>query len=342
MLKVAILGGTGYTGKYLIQFCNNHPFIDIMHIYANTTAGENLYNIFPELIGGIENQTIKSITTVSADYDAYFIALPHGTSVEIISKLLSYDKLVIDLGGDYRLDSNKLCKEWYGFSHTNEALLQSKIYGLAEFADYSSGTKLIANPGCYPTAALLSLIPIIKYFEMEIISISVNAYSGTSGAGKKADANLLLSEMDGNVKAYNVNKHRHEPEIYQELSKEGKINSFSFTTHLLPISRGIYSTASIHFNKLVKAENIMDTYLDAYSKSQFVRIRENPPSLSWVINTNYCDISISVKENVLIVNAAIDNLIKGAAGQAFQNLNKYFGWDESLGIKTNLLAINNY
>jgi len=338
MLKAAIIGGTGYTGKYLLKYCSNHPFIDEMNIYANTSAGSTLHDVFPELVGIVENQIIKSAEKITEDYDVYFVALPHGKSVEVINKLVNSGKLIIDLGGDFRLDKNDLYDKWYGFQHENESLLQDKIYGLAEFAEYNKEVNLIANPGCYPTAALLSLIPAIKSFSNDILSVSVNSYSGTSGAGRKANTALLLSEMDGNVKAYNVNEHRHQPEVYQELSKNGKINSFSFTTHLLPIARGIYSTASIHFKDKVNEEAVNKAYKEAYSNSEFVRLRETPPSLSWVVNTNYCDIAISVKDNVLIVNAAIDNLIKGASGQAMQNLNKYFGWKESLGIKNNQLS----
>ncbi len=341
MLNAAIIGGTGYTGKYLIQYCNQHQFIDELHIYANTTAGKNLFDIFPELVNEVDDIIIESADEISNEHDVYFVALPHGKSIEVITELIKSDKLIIDLGGDFRLDSNELYNQWYGFHHQDETILQNKLYGLAEFADYSRGLKLIANPGCYPTAALLSLIPIVKSFGNEIISISVNSYSGTSGAGKKADPNLLMSEMDGNVKAYNVNKHRHQPEILQELVKKGNVNSFSFTTHLLPISRGIYSSSSIHLSKSINEDFVMNSFFESYNNSEFIRIRETPPSLNWVVNTNYCDLSISVKDNIIIVNSTIDNLIKGASGQAIQNMNNYFGWNESLGIKKSQKSVIN-
>jgi N-acetyl-gamma-glutamyl-phosphate reductase len=340
MLNAAIIGGTGYTGKYLLQYCSQHPLIDKMNIYAKTSAGRYIYDIFPELVNMIDNIKVNTIDDLADEYDVYFIALPHGKSIEVVESLISNDKLIIDLGSDFRLDDSLLYEKWYGINHPFKEFLNNKIYGLAETAAYNKSINLIANPGCYPTSALLSLIPIVKDHSEKINSISINSYSGTSGAGKKADINLLLSEMEGNVKAYNVNNHRHQPEIEQELSKYGKIDKLSFTTHLLPIARGIYTTSSIHLIEPINEKNIKESFLEVYEKKQFIRLREAPPSLNWVVNTNFCDLSISVKEKVIIVNCAIDNLIKGASGQAIQNLNNYFGWDESLGL-VKYYGINN-
>jgi N-acetyl-gamma-glutamyl-phosphate reductase len=164
------------------------------------------------------------------------------------------------------------------------------------------------------------------------LSVSCNAYSGTSGAGKSPKSELLLSEMDGNVKAYNVNQHRHEPEILQQLFKNGFHSPFSFTTHLLPVSKGIYATSSVHFKDTINADKIIEAFKNVYANSSFVRIRHTPPELKWVVDTNFCDINISIKDKLLIITAAIDNLIKGAAGQAFQNMNKIFDWDETSGL----------
>jgi len=338
MLSVGIIGGTGYTGKYLIEYCTNHPFIDEIKIYGNDSAGKSLLSIFPEFQNCIEDQNIKTIDEISLAHNVYFVALPHGKSIEVIPQLLGDERLIIDLGGDFRLNDADTYEKWYENKHTAGHLLNDKVYGLADIKDTVYDKSLIANPGCYPTAALLSLLPIVKNFSDYINSVSISAYSGTSGAGKSAKTHLLMSEMDGNVKAYNVNKHRHEPEIIEQLKKYNFSSQFSFTTHLLPISKGIYSTTAVHTSVPIDAGLLEETYQNEYMNSEFVRIRKEPPSLSWVVNTNFCDINVAVSGQTIIITAAIDNLIKGASGQAVQNMNNYFKWDESLGIKNENLS----
>ncbi len=333
MISVGIIGGTGYTGKYLIKFCNQHSFVAEYIIYANNTAGNYLFDIFPEMQNSVHNQEIQSVTNLSYEHDLYFVALPHGESLNYIPQLIENGKKVIDLGGDFRLNDPELYPKWYGFEHTYKNLLSEKIYGLADYdANKLFGHLLIANPGCYPTTVLLSVLPLLNELSENIISISSVAYSGTSGAGKSPKTSMLLSEMDGNAKAYNVNSHRHEPEILQKLIEEGFESHFSFTTHLLPIATGIYSTTSIFFDKKVISSDIIELYKTKYLKSPFVRLRKDPPELKWVIGTNYCDINISVKESKMIVTCAIDNLIKGASGQAIQNMNLIYGYSEKEGI----------
>ena len=335
MISVGIIGGSGYTGKKLVQFCNNHPFIEEFRVYGNSSAGQSLSSLFPEFDNIIQNSAIGSMDNLG-EHDLYFIALPHGEALKVVPELISKGKKVIDLGGDYRLDSKEEYELWYGKTHTSPELLNSKIYGLADYQgiDYT-GTNLIANPGCYPTATLLSLIPFLDSFGDEIITVSTVAYSGTSGAGKTPKQELLMSEMDGNVSAYNLNKHRHQPEILQTL-KTFEFNSpFSFSTHLLPVAVGIYATTSIHLKNSISEKEIVSKYKSFYSESPFVRIREIPPQLNWVVNTNFCDINISIKDRVLIITSAIDNLIKGASGQAIQNMNILFGWDETLSLLNN-------
>ncbi len=335
MISVGIIGGSGYTGKKLVQFCNNHPFIEEFRVYGNSSAGQSLSSLFPEFDNIIQNSAIGSMDNLG-EHDLYFIALPHGEALKVVPELISKGKKVIDLGGDYRLDSKEEYELWYGKTHTSPELLNSKIYGLADYQgiDYT-GTNLIANPGCYPTATLLSLIPFVDSFGDEIITVSTVAYSGTSGAGKTPKQELLMSEMDGNVSAYNLNKHRHQPEILQTL-KTFEFNSpFSFSTHLLPVAVGIYATTSIHLKNSISEKEIVSKYKSFYSESPFVRIREIPPQLNWVVNTNFCDINISIKDRVLIITSAIDNLIKGASGQAIQNMNILFGWDETLSLLNN-------
>jgi N-acetyl-gamma-glutamyl-phosphate reductase len=333
LISIGIIGGSGYTGKKLLQLCSSHPFVEKIEVYGNSTAGEKLLSIFPDMMNIVENDIVKSINSISMEHDLYFIALPHTEALYYVPLIISAGKKVIDLGGDYRLDSDEIYSTWYKINHSSPKLLQSKLYGLADFGNFDyENYNLIANPGCYPTAALLSLLPITSNFSDEIVSVSTVAYSGTSGAGKTPKTDLLMSEMDGNVKAYNVNNHRHQPEILQQLNKSGFNSPFSFTTHLLPLAVGIYSTTSIHLKKNIGSEQIINAYQSVYSLSPFVRLRDVPPNLSWVVGTNFCDLNISVKDYVVIITAAIDNLIKGAAGQAVQNMNKLFGWDEKLSL----------
>ena len=333
MYSIGIVGGTGYTGKTLIQYLALHPFITEFKIYAKNSAGEKLHNLFPDLVGLVDNLQIESSENISPEHDLYFIALPSTQALHYVPDLISNGKFVIDLGGDYRLDFEELYMQWYNFTHNSPHLLKEKVYGLADHPSTNyENVKLIANPGCYPTAILLSLLPLFPEFADKISTISCVAMSGTSGAGKELRADLLLSEMYSNVKAYNVNNHRHEPEILQQLYKNGFHSPFSFTPHLLPISKGIYVTNSVHLSEEIAKKVFDDAYSNVYQDSHFVRLRNNPPELQWIVDSNFCDINISVKGKKLIITTTIDNLVKGAAGQAIQNMNKLFGIDETIGL----------
>ncbi len=334
MISVGIIGGSGYTGKYIIKFCNSHPNVSEFCIYANKSAMLSIHDVFPDLVSEIENQTIKSIDDLELSHDVYFFALPHGESIKYIPMLLNENKKVIDLGADFRLDEKELFFQTYNLVHTAPEFLDSKIYGLAEFAQNYSETNLIANPGCYPTTALLSSIPLVKNIGNNLKSISTVSYSGLSGAGKKASTDLLFTENYNSVKAYNVGTHRHEVEIEQELKKYNENIEYSLTTHLLPVFSGIYSTTIIHTENAFQQKDIDELFSMEYKGKNFVRIRQTPPELKWVIGTNFCDLNVKCAKNKIIITAAIDNLIKGASGQAMQNMNKLYGWDESLGIKS--------
>jgi N-acetyl-gamma-glutamyl-phosphate reductase len=343
LISVGIIGGSGYTGKYLIQFCNIHPMIESISIYGQSTAGKTLHQIFPELLNQTKDYTILDSKNISTEHDVYFVALPHGEALNFVPPLIEKKKIVIDLGGDYRLDDANVYAKWYKINHSSPNLLQMKTYGLADYYDNSFyQNSLIANPGCYPTASLLGLLPLTKNFFKKIISASTSAYSGTSGAGKSINPTLSLSEMDGNVRAYNVNEHRHQPEIEQILAKFGFSSHYSFTTHLLPVSVGIYATTSVFLDSDMTKENIPEIYMEHYTDSSFVRMRETPPNLKWVVNTNFCDINVKVNKNIVVITSAIDNLIKGASGQAVQNLNKIYNWDETAGLLKGVMDVAVY
>jgi N-acetyl-gamma-glutamyl-phosphate reductase len=333
MISVGIIGGTGYTGKKLLQLLNSHPFLSEIHVYAKSTAGTTIYELFPELDGCVPNSTINHFNDISYDHDIYFLTLPVGEALNYVPTLIGYGKYVVDLSGDYRLDYEEMYIQWYNFTHTSSYLLKDKIYGIADHpkTDYSK-SKLIANPGCYPTAILLSLLPLLPDMADEILTVSCTAYSGTTGAGKSPRNDLLLSEMFDNVKAYGLNKHKHEPEILQQLYKNGFRSPLSFSPHLLPTARGIYSTVTIHLKQEIDSASVEKFYDSTYENSPFIRLRKVPPELHWITDSNFCDINITINKKILIITAAIDNLVKGASGQAVQNMNKLFGWDETVGL----------
>ncbi len=208
MISVGIIGGSGYTGKYIVKFCNEHPNINEFDVYANKSAYKNIHDIFPDLVSEIENKTIKNVSELDLSHDVYFFALPHGESLKYIPMLLDNNKKVIDLGADFRLDNKDVFFKTYQINHPAVKYLEEKEYGLAE-THKNYYYNLIANPGCYPTAALLSTIPIVKNYFANIQNIVTVSYSGLSGAGKKASPNLLFSENYNSVKAYNVGTHRH-------------------------------------------------------------------------------------------------------------------------------------
>ncbi len=324
----AIVGSTGYVGKQLINLILAHPYISTLSLYAHNSSGKSLYDIFPELESVTPNQPIHSVSNISSDHDVYFFSLPHGHAMSLIPQI-DPEKIIIDLSADFRIKDTHLFQNTYGEIHHAPSLLSQFEYGLADWKKTSSN--LIANPGCYPTATLLPLLPLVSILNDSILSVSVTAYSGTSGAGKKPDTNLLLSEMDGNTKAYQVHTHRHEPEILQSLKNYNFNAPFSFTTHLLPVRTGIYCSTSIFLTNALKKESLEELYKSAYENAPFIRIRKSPPELKWVVGTNFCDIHISVRDNSIILISAIDNLIKGAAGQALQNLNQTMGWPETTG-----------
>ncbi|MCU7495757.1 MAG: N-acetyl-gamma-glutamyl-phosphate reductase [Ignavibacteria bacterium] len=333
MISIGIIGGSGYAGKKLVEILTQHPFVKELTIYGNSTAGQQLYSVFPDLAGKTPDCTIVSAENVSFEHDLYFLSLPHGQALKFIPALIENGKKAIDLGGDYRLDTPEIYEKWYKLKHTSPMLLKEKIYGLADFIDSNyDGVSLIANPGCYPTATLLSLLPFTSRFAEDIVSVSTVAYSGTSGAGKTPKAEMLMSEMHGNVRAYNVNAHRHQPEVLQMLNKNGFDSPYSFTTHLLPVATGIYATSSIHLKKDISESEVIGLYEKKYGNSNFVRMRSLPPNLNWVVGTNFCDINVSVSNRVAVITSTIDNLVKGAAGQAVQNMNKLFHLDERLGL----------
>ncbi|THB78586.1 MAG: N-acetyl-gamma-glutamyl-phosphate reductase [Desulfobulbaceae bacterium] len=339
MLKVAIIGASGYTGAELCRLLCNHSGIKLSAVTSRQFEGKKLSEIFPHLRGKTDlvchNYAIDEITSLA---DFIFCAVPHKTAMDLVPPLLDAGKKVVDLSADFRLKNVDTYQQWYQ-EHSSPHLLKDAVYGLPErYRDEIKHATLVANPGCYPTSVILALAPLLDQNLIDPQSIIIDAKSGTSGAGRSIGLGTLFCEVHDGFKPYKVGgTHRHTPEIEQELSQIAASGiTVSFTPHLLPISRGILST--IYCSMALKAEraHLNELYTSFYRDEPFVRVLDEggQPATQFVRGSNFCDIGIEVdrRTNRLIITAAIDNIVKGASGQAIQNMNLMAGFDESEGI----------
>ncbi|MCX7875164.1 MAG: N-acetyl-gamma-glutamyl-phosphate reductase [Melioribacteraceae bacterium] len=336
MIKIAIIGASGYSGEELIKILLNHPHAEIKKLYGFSSAGLNISNVHKSL-KGIIDLTVESFDENDLnEIDLVFIALPSGESMNIVPKIFNKGIKIIDLGGDFRLKNLNEFEKYYKHHHTAINLLEKSVYGLSEWNESNiSKAKIVANPGCYPTSIQLALLPLLKNKIINENFISITSYSGTSGAGKSVSQSMIFSEVNESVKAYKISTHQHIPEIKQYLKFFSNSEpDFSFIPHLLPATRGIYTTISAKINSDYDIKVIDDVYENEYSEKPFVRLyKHDIPELKDVIHTNFCDISWNLDENKnLILISAIDNLIKGAAGQAVQNMNIMFGLNQITGL----------
>lgn len=341
MLKVAIIGASGYTGVELLRILYGHPEVAVTCVTSEQSAGKRLADVFPSLRSRYD-LVLENLEPVRvADRaDFIFTALPHKAAMEVVPTFLELGKQVVDLSADYRLRDAKEYEAWYE-PHMNPALLKKAIYGLPELRrDKIAGAELVANPGCYPTSIILGLAPLLKKKLIKLETIIADAKSGVSGAGRSAKVDNLYCEVNDGFKAYGVGGvHRHIPEIEQELSLlAGEQFQISFTPHLVPMDRGILST--IYASPVVdlSTAELVKLYHDFYKGEAFVRVLpENCfPSTGHVRGSNFCDIGLTVDQRTgrVIVVSAIDNLIKGASGQAIQNMNIMNGFPENLGLES--------
>jgi len=351
-LKVSIIGSAGYTGKELIKILLNHKEVKLVHLTSTTHIGENINKIFPEFLNKLDKKLINlDLELISQNSDLVFTALPHTVSMDVVPELLKRGVKIVDLSADYRIKDSAVYQEWYKKEHNqiSKGLLSEAIYGLPEiYLDKIKDALLVANPGCYSTSIILGIAPLLKHHFVEPEGIIVDSKSGASGAGRKLSLDLHFSECNENFKAYKVIGHNHIPEVEQELSsiyfggddnkqkqQETEIK-VSFTPHLLPINRGILSTCYLSLKGSKEDGEILEVYQKFYHKVPFVRIFKPPnlPEIKFVTGTNYCDIGFSIDERVgkIKVISAIDNLLKGAAGQAVQNMNIMSGFSETEGI----------
>lgn len=337
MIKVAVVGATGYTGEELIKILTRHNGVKITDISRHTVEKKELISdIFPEFKSVIDLECKKiDIARIARNADVIFLALPHKASMDVVPGFLKAGKIVIDLSADYRLDAN-VYKLWYGMEHKDKANLPKAVYGLPEiYISKIKKSKFIANPGCYPTSIILGMAPILDKGLADTKYIIVDSKSGVTGAGRKADLSTSFSEVNENMKAYKINEHQHMPEIEMILSDiAGKSVKINFTPHLIPVNRGILSTIYLKLDKTMSSKEAIRLYKDFYKNKPFVRICDEGkfPQLRDVANTNFCDIGIKVKDDVLTVISCIDNLIKGASGQAVQNMNIMCGLGETEGL----------
>ena len=339
MLNCAVLGATGYTGAELTKLLLAHPHVRVALLTTRQEKPIALREILPSVAKDITLEiTPYSFEAVKKKAEVVFLCLPHTEAMAAAEQLLAAGKVVIDLSADFRLKDKKIYEKWYGVNHVAPQYLSKAVYGLCEvYRDKIKKADLIANPGCYPTGPSLALIPLLKEKLIDPRSIIINAASGVSGAGKKLVASSHFCEVSENYSAYKVNRHQHTPEIEQTLSEAaGKPVKITFVPHLLPVNRGILATIYAQTTAKATEDRIRKTLVSAYKQAPFVRVKPagQYPSLKDVQHTNFCDIGVSVQEETgrVVIITAIDNLVKGAAGQAVQNMNLRFGFPEEAGL----------
>ncbi len=341
MIQVAIIGANGYSGEELCAILARHPSVRVAAVTSRQHAGKKVGDVLPRLAGrgalselAFSEPALDVLMASGAEF--FFLALPHGLAAEFAGPLFQAGKRVIDLSADFRLRSAATYSEFYGESHGAENLLEHAVYGLPEiYRPVIRSARLVASAGCYPTSILLPLVPLLKTGLIDAGDIAVSSASGVSGAGRKAETSLLYGECNESLRAYGIPRHRHLSEIEQELSLAADVPVLiTFVPHLAPMTRGIHTTIFTRLAPGVSAEAILPALESAYSDEVFVRVSKNLPDTKNVTGTNFCDISARYDERRqrLILLAAVDNLVKGAAGQAVQNFNIMAGLEETAGL----------
>lgn len=343
-IRTSIIGATGYTGIELVRLLQQHPKNQFMHLVSPSYHGQNIADVYPHL-KNIVSETLCELhlNKIAEDSDIVFLALPHGESAKLIPTLLNAHCKIIDLSADLRLNNPKTYETWYNTEAAAQNILDSAVYGLPEI--YPSQkiieADVIANPGCYPTATILALAPLLKQnlIDLRHTPLIIDAKSGVSGAGRSANTLTHFCEVSNNFSAYQVGGvHRHTPEIEQELNKLASQDIMvQFTPHLIPTPRGMMVNTYVKLNNNYSIQDLEKIYLDFYEKKNFIRIFANNAraNIKNVIGTNYCDIYLylDLRTNIVTIISCIDNLIKGASGQAIQNMNIMSGLYEYTGLQ---------
>jgi N-acetyl-gamma-glutamyl-phosphate reductase len=332
MIRVGVLGATGYTALELIKILLRHQEVEIAALTSRQEGGPHVAAVHPQLAGRLDMH-LEDLepSQVAARCDCIFSCLPHGASASVVSSLLDAGKRVVDFSADYRLTDVNVYAEWYGQKHVDADRVQQAVYGLPEiFGPQIPDAKLVANPGCYPTSAILALAPLLRAELIEPQGIIVDSKSGVSGAGRTPKLMTHYPECNESLVAYNVGRHRHTPEIDQVLSSvSGKDVQVVFTPHLVPMDRGILTTAYAGPRRDISEESLLGVYREFYEGKPFVRVVEHLPATKDVSGSNFCDVTARLVRGRLVIFSCVDNLIKGASGAAVQNFNLMYGFPET-------------
>lgn len=341
MIKVGIVGASGYSGSELLRFLANHSGkLEVALSTSETYAGQSVDSVLPNLRGFVSSKfEALDLDSLKGRVDVVVLAVPHKVAMSFVPQILEQGLRIVDFSADYRLEDAETYETWYHTKHTSAALMTKAVYGLPErYREQIRTAQLVANPGCYPTSAILAAMPLVAQGAVDLDSIIVDSKSGISGAGPKPSENTHYANRESNFVAYSIGSHRHTPEIEQEL---GAVASepirVTFTPHLVPMTRGILSTVYMRLTEEMSTEKILELYTALYKDEPFVRVLPSGtyPQTKAVLGSNYCDVGIEVDSRTrrVVAMAAIDNLGKGAAGAVVQNLNLMFGLDETDGLK---------
>ena len=341
MMKLGIVGASGYSGSELLRFLVNHPGkLEIALCTSETYAGQCIDSVLPNLRGFLSSKfEALDIGSLKERVDVVVLAVPHKVAMSFVPQILAQGLRIVDFSADYRLEDAETYEAWYHVDHTSTSLMSTSVYGLPErYRDCIRSAQLVANPGCYPTSAILAAMPFVKHRVVELDSIIVDSKSGISGAGPKPSENTHYANRESNFIAYNIGVHRHTPEIEQELSAvASEPVRVTFTPHLVPMTRGILSTVYMRLTAEISTAEALDIYTNFYENEPFVRVLPTGtyPQTKAVLGSNYCDVGLEVDARTrrIVAMAAIDNLGKGAAGAVVQNLNLMFGFKETDGLK---------
>lgn len=367
MIKASIIGATGYVGIELIRLLQKHPRVELNELVSNSRAGSKLIDVYPQFRGSqVADYYLKDLSEFEVkDNDIIFTALPHGVSQNIVAELFDQGVKIIDLSGDFRYHDTDLYTEWYGIEHNFPELACKAVYGLSEFNRSAiKKASLVANPGCYVTASLLALLPLVNFSKADLSSIIIDAKSGVSGAGKSLKQDLLFTESYNTMKAYSPGTHRHSSEIEYILNRFLEQSYFQsefgseflalhnfnsannqkatvlFTPHLVPVKRGIFATIYLKLNAESSKEELTELYNSFYETEKFIQlIPDSLPELKYVAGSNYVQLGFRYNKRTdqVIILSALDNMLKGAAGQAVQNMNIMFNLAEETGLEATAL-----
>lgn len=339
MIKIGIIGATGYAGAELVRLLMQHKEAKIKWYGSRSYVDKKYYEVFQNMFQIVDDTCLDdNMEELSNAVDVIFTATPQGLCASLVNEEILKKVKIIDLSADFRIKDVAVYEKWYGIEHKSPQFIEEAVYGLCEInREKIRGARLIANPGCYPTCSTLSIYPLAKEGLIDMNTIIIDAKSGTSGAGRSAKVGNLFCEVNENIKAYGVATHRHTPEIEEQLSyASGEDVKINFTPHLVPMNRGILVTAYASLKKEVSYEDVKAVYDKYYAKEKFVRVLDKNvcPETRWVEGSNYVDVNFKIDERTgrIIMMGAMDNLVKGAAGQAIQNMNLLFGLDETEGL----------